>query len=231
MAESVHHHKKDVSEMDVLEIMYTRRSIRRFRDIPVPWDKVGQILEAGRCAPTAGNVQGWKFVAITDPQKIKQLADAALQQYWMASAKVIIIVVAQFEKSRRFYGVRGERLYAIQDCAAATQNMLLAAHFLGLGACWIGAFDEDSVKRIAGIPEEARPQAIIPIGYPDEEPPVPTKYKLEQVVMTEHWKMGQQVKDVAITMGYPSMKVAKYLDKTKDFLGRMHDKIAKKDKK
>ncbi len=232
MAEAtVHHRMKNPSQMDTLEVIYTRRSIRRYRDIPVEWDKVGMILEAGRAAPSAGNLQGWKFVVITDPEKIKLLAEAALQQYWMASAKVHIIVVAQFEKSRRFYGVRGERLYTIQDCAAACQNMLLAAHFLGLGSCWIGAFDEDAVKRTAGIPEEARPQAIITLGYPDEEPPVPTKYKLEQVVMTERWKMGQQVKDIAITMGYPSLKVAKYIDKTKEFIGKMHDKISKRDKK
>ncbi len=222
--------KKDPSQMDVLEVIFTRRSVRRYRDIPVEWDKVGKILEAGRSAPSAGNLQGWKFVVITDPAKIKLLAEAALQQYWMASAKVHIIVVAQFEKARRFYGIRGERLYAVQDCAAACQNMLLAAHFLGLGACWIGAFDEDSVKRTLGVPEEARPQAIITLGYPDEEPPVPTKYKLEQVVMVERWKMGQQIKDIALTMGYPSLKVAKYVDKTKEFLGRVHDKIAKKEK-
>ena len=230
MAETVKQIKKYPSQMDVLEVIYTRRSIRRYRDIPVEWDKVGKILEAGRAAPSAGNLQGWKFVVITDPVKIKLLAEAALQQYWMASAKVHIIVVAQFEKARRFYGVRGERLYAIQDCAAACQNMLLAAHYLGLGACWIGAFDEDGVKRTVGIPEEARPQAIITIGYPDEEPPVPTKYKLEQVVMVERWKMGQQIKDIAITMGYPSLKVGKYIEKTKEFLGNLHDKIAKKEK-
>lgn len=230
MAEAVRHLKKDPSQMDVLEVIYSRRSIRRYRDIPVEWDKVGKILEAGRAAPSAGNLQGWKFVVITDPVKIKMLAEASLQQYWMASAKVHIIVVAQFEKARRFYGVRGERLYAIQDCAAACQNMLLAAHYLGLGACWIGAFDEDGVKRTVGIPEEARPQAIITIGYADEEPPVPTKYKLEQVVMVERWKMGQQLKDIAITMGYPSLKVGKYIEKTKEFLGNLHDKIAKKGK-
>jgi len=230
VAETVKQIKKYPSQMDVLEVIYTRRSIRRYRDIPVEWDKVGKILEAGRAAPSAGNLQGWKFVVITDPVKIKLLAEAALQQYWMASAKVHIIVVAQFEKARRFYGVRGERLYAIQDCAAACQNMLLAAHYLGLGACWIGAFDEDGVKRTVGIPEEARPQAIITIGYPDEEPPVPTKYKLEQVVMVERWKMGQQIKDIAITMGYPSLKVGKYIEKTKEFLGNLHDKIAKKEK-
>ncbi len=230
MAEVIRYVKKDPSQMDVLEVIFTRRSIRRYRDIPVEWDKVGRILEAGRAAPSAGNLQGWKFVVITDPVKIKQLAEASLQQYWMASAKVHIIVVAQFEKARRFYGVRGERLYTIQDCAAACQNMLLAAHYLGLGACWVGAFDEDGVKRTAGIPEEARPQAIITLGYPDEEPPVPTKYKLEQVVMVERWKMGQQIKDIAITMGYPSLKVGKYIQKTKEFLGNLHDKIAKKEK-
>ncbi|MBI2546675.1 nitroreductase family protein [Candidatus Woesearchaeota archaeon] len=217
--------------MDTLEVIYTRRSIRKYRDIPVEWDKVGKILEAGRAAPSAGNIQAWKFVVITDPAKIRMLAEAALQQYWMGSAKVHIIVVSQFEKHRRFYGVRGERLYAIQDCAAACQNMLLAAHYLGLGACWVGAFDEDGVKRAVMMPEQARPQAIITLGYADEEPPVPTKYKLEQVTMIERWKMGQQIKDIAITMGYPSLKVGKYIEKTKEFIGNLHDKIAKRDKK
>ena len=88
----------------------------------------------------------WKFILIRDKDTINKLAEAALQQLWIASAPFIIVVSSETEKLNQFYGVRGERLYSIQNCAAAIQNMLLAAHALGLASCWVGAFDENIIK-------------------------------------------------------------------------------------
>jgi len=174
--------------METYEAITTRRSIRRFKNIPVEWYLVGKVIHAGTQAPTAGNLQDFRFMVISNPDLKKAVAHAALDQLWIASAPIVIIVFSEYVKCKRFYGIRGERLYTIQDCAAAMQNMLLAAHDLGLGACWIGAFDEDALNTAIGIPEYARPQAILAIGYPDEVPTTPAKYKLENFVFFNKWQ-------------------------------------------
>lgn len=164
---------------DAISCILTRRSIRKFQDTPLEWDKLGIIAEAANAAPTAGNLQLAKFVAVTDDEQRKKLADACLQQYWMEKAPLHFVVCADVKKAKQFYGTRGERLYCLQDAAAAAENALLAAKALGLGSCWVGAFDEEMVSRVLGIPDWCRPQAVLAIGYPDEEPPRPAKYKLE----------------------------------------------------
>ena len=100
----------------------------------------------------------------------------------MAEAPVHIVVGARVDKAMRFYGIRGEKLYSIQNCAAASQNMLLTAHELGLGTCWVGAFDEDLLKTAVPMPDEVRPQAVITIGYANETVPEPPEFTLENVM-------------------------------------------------
>ncbi|MFP4403013.1 MAG: nitroreductase family protein [Candidatus Woesearchaeota archaeon] len=168
--------------MDTLDCIYNRRSIRKFLNIPVEWFKIGRILEAGLNAPSAGNLIDFRFMVINDDAKKKEIAKHCMNQNWMANAHVYIVVTSTYVKTQRFYGVRGEKLYSIQSAAAATQNMLLAAHSLDLGACWVGAFDEDLVKELLKIPDYARVQSIIPIGYTDEKPPRPPKYSLTDMV-------------------------------------------------
>ncbi len=167
--------------MDTLECINTRRSIRKFKTDPVEWIKVSKILEAGAAAPTAGNLQDFRLMAVTDGGKRKKLAHYCMDQIWMSNAPVYIVVVSTYDKTKRFYGVRGERLYSIQSAAAAAQNVLLAAHAQGLGACWVGAFDEDSVADLLGVPGFCRVQAIIPVGYPDERVPCPPKFGVEDL--------------------------------------------------
>ena len=174
--------------MDTLECIKTRASIRKYQDRPLVWDDVVKILDAGRLAPSSGNLQAWKFIVVLDKAKREQIADACLQQYWMATAPVHIVICSEPEKVERYYGVRGERLYSVQNCSAAAENMLLAAHSLGLGGCWIGAFDEDMVKNILGIPKEARPQIILTIGYPDEKPPKQIKHPLTTIIYQNKWR-------------------------------------------
>lgn len=186
--------------MDVFECIRDRRSIRKFLEVPVEWDKIGTIIDAGMLAPSAGNLQNWRFIVVRDEQKRIQLAEASLQQHWMSSAPVIIVVCSEIRKIKQFYGVRGERLYAIQNCAAAVQNMLLAAHALDLGACWVGAFDENAVCRTLSIPDDAelRPQALIPIGYPDEKPAAQLRYRIENIVYFDLWSRQSRgkIKDI-----------------------------------
>lgn len=162
--------------MDVFECMSTRRSIRKFDPKKhLEWEKVGAIIEAGMMAPSSGNLQNWKFVVIEGGSQKKAIAHACMEQYWMEKASYYIVVVGHTDRARRFYGLRGERLYTVQNCAACVQNMLLAAHALGVGACWIGAFDEAEVAKIMNGPSYGRVQAVIPIGYAAEVPKEPLK--------------------------------------------------------
>jgi len=199
--------------MEVFECISTRRSIRKYLDIPVEWDKVGTILEAGRLAPSSGNIQDYNFIVVQDEDKRKTIAEASLRQHWMSKAPVYIIVCADLKKSERFYGVRGSRLYSIQNCAAAIENMLLTAHSLDLGACWVGAFDENVVSRVLNIPDSVRPQAIITIGYSDEKPTIPQRYPLTTVAFLE--KYGNRIKDMAAVLHDYSLVMERNLKKGK----------------
>jgi len=118
--------------MDTFDAIKKRRSIRKYLDIPVEWYKITKILEAGKQAPSSGNLQTWRFIVVTDKKIRRELAEASLQQYWMESAPVHIIVCSEVGIAKQFYGLRGERFYSIQNSAAAIQNILLAAYSLNL---------------------------------------------------------------------------------------------------
>lgn len=174
--------------MEALECIQTRRSIRKYLDKQVPWDSVSNVLDAGRLAPNAGNLQNWKFICVLDQGRRTAIAKAAANQLWMTKAPVHIVIINDPEKSKRYYGPRGEKLYSTQNCAAAATNMLLTAHNLGLGACWVGAFDTEAVKKATGCPKEVNPEIIITLGYADEKPSEPTKHPIENVVYLNKWR-------------------------------------------
>jgi|Deesub1362A_J573_1020465.scaffolds.fasta_scaffold00091_54 nitroreductase len=154
----------------VLENIKRRASIRRFRPDPVPTELLTQLIEAARWAPSAGNLQPWHFYVVTNARSRRCLAQAALNQDFVARAPVCIVVCAEPDRSAFRYRERGRKLYCLQDTAAATQNILLAATAAGLGSCWVGAFDEDRVAACLGIPRAQVPVAVIPLGYPEQEP-------------------------------------------------------------
>ncbi len=168
--------------MEVFEAISGRRSVREFKPDPVNEGDLRKILDAGRMAPSAGNCQPTEFVVVKD-QAIKQrLARAAYGQTFVAEAPVVIVVCANVPRTSRRYGRRGEELYCIQDTAAATQNIHLAAYALGYASCWVGAFDEDAVAGIIKAPSGVRPLAIVPIGRPAEKPSAPPRRRLEEIV-------------------------------------------------
>jgi nitroreductase len=173
--------------MEVFDCIRTRRSIRKYKDKPVPWEMVVEIMQAGKYAPFAGNVFNAKFIVIKNDEKRTAIAEACVQQYWMQDAPIHIVVCGEPEKADRFYGTRGVRLYTIQGCAAAVENMLLTAHSLGLGSCWVGAFDEEEIRRLCNLPETVNVQAIVTIGYADEVPTPPPKYRIEHAMFFEKW--------------------------------------------
>ena len=156
--------------MDIFEVIYSRRSIRKFLDTPIEFDKLIEVCRAGSFAPCAGNLQNWKFLVETDRELIRSMYHHTLEQEAFTTATAAVIVVADMEIAEKYYGMRGKRLYAVQNCAAAIENMLLAAHALGLGGVWIGAFDENRINDMYKIPSTARTQAIVLLGYPDETP-------------------------------------------------------------
>ena len=210
--------------MDVDECILTRRSVRNYKKTLVDRERLGKILEAGRAAPSAGNVQNWFFIVVDDQAKIKAIAEASFQQYWMAQAPLHIVICSKPGEVKRHYGIRGERLYDVQNCAAAAENMMLQAHAEGLGSCWVGAFDEDKVKGIIGIPAEIRPQAIITIGYAAEIPLAPMKYKLDNVVYFNKW--WGRIKDINVFLGYtPSARFRRLVGAGKRVLEKGRKKI------
>ena len=156
--------------MELLEAIKGRRSIRAFKQKDVPEETVEKLIDAARHAPSAGNIQPWEFVVVRNLEVKRKLAIAALNQASVEEASVVIVVCVNEKRSSMGYGSRGKTLYCIQDTAAATQNILLTAYSLGLGACWIGAFNEDDAKQVLNAPESIRPVAIVPVGYPDEMP-------------------------------------------------------------
>ncbi len=173
--------------MDIYEAIFDRRSIRRFIDKPVEEEKIAKILDAARWAPSVGNLQEWRFIIVNDNQKKSKLADAAVGQYWIKRAFVIIVVITNDERITRSYGKRGKEKYVKYDAAAAIQNMLLAAHSIGLGACWVGSFDESMVRRELTIPENISIHALIPIGYPAEKPNPPHRINLNHLTYFDEY--------------------------------------------
>lgn len=171
---------------ECLRVIFDRVSIRKFKPNPIPDEVIIEILKAGNAAPSAGNLQARDFIVVKNQDTKIKLAKAALNQMFIAEAPVVIVVCANYPRSMRVYGERG-KLYAEQDATAAVENILLAVHMLGLGAVWVGAFDEAKVATILGIPAYARPIAIIPIGYPDEKPEPRPRYPIDYLTHWEKW--------------------------------------------
>lgn len=214
--------------MDTLECIRKRRSVRRFLDAPIEMEKLGEIMKAAQLAPSAGNLQNWGFIIVRDPGKRQAVAEACLRQMWIASAPAVIVVCAAIPKSTKYYGIRGERLYNIQNCAAAAQNILLAATELGLAGCWIGAFEEEMLSSACGIPKEARPQVVIPVGYPAEEPRTPPRYPLEKMVFLESYN-GRVSDPLFAAFGMTGHHVQKTIGSAKDAVKKMHKKLLKEE--
>ncbi|RZN62133.1 nitroreductase family protein [Methanonatronarchaeum sp. AMET6-2] len=172
--------------MGLMDLIRSRRSVRKFKDKDVGSDEVRRILEAGRWAPSAGNLESRDYIVVRD-RDVKQGLMRAAGQSFIGDAPVLIVVCANMERSSQRYGDRGYNLYSVQDATAAVQNMLLMAHNLGLASCWIGAFDEDEVQSILDIPGGVRPVTILPVGHPAEQPSPPERSSLDKFVHKDEW--------------------------------------------
>jgi nitroreductase len=151
---------------EFLHIIENRWSCRGFGREPLEEVLVCKLLRAMLRAPSAGNIQPWHFYVVTNESIKKGLTEAAYGQDFVSQAPVVIVVCVVPSRAGEGYGERGKSLYCIQDTAAAVENLLLATEALGLGACWVGAFDEAHASRVLGLPPERRPVAIVPVGKP-----------------------------------------------------------------
>ena len=179
--------------MDILNLLKSRRSIRVYQDKPIPQDLLLQILEAGRWAPTGANLQPWHFIVITDQETRRRIGEVARFLFIKSShvEKAPVVLVLCFDTRKGKYGR--------YDVTLAGGNMMTLATHLGLGTCWIGAFDEPMVKEILEIPGNIDVIGLITLGYPGEDAKAPPRVELEKIV---HWESWSNVKRQTLGDGF-----------------------------
>ena len=164
--------------MDALEAIHTRRSVRAYQDKPVPEELIRQVLGAAMMAPSAQNAQPWQFVIIDDRKLLREIAKINPNAQMVRHAPVAILVCGdlQLELSPGCWVV---------DCAAAVENMLLAAHALGLGAVWTGVYPREArmkgFRALLAVPDQVVPHSLAVLGYPAEKPPSQDRYRADRV--------------------------------------------------
>lgn len=163
--------------MDVIEAIKTRRSVRKYSDRPVEEEKINQVLEAARLSPSSANGQNWHFIVVRDKGKLKKLLEAADGQPSVGEAPVAIVACGT---KRRIMDC-GQPTDTV-DCSIAMSYMILQAHELGLGTCWLGHFFADKVKKALHIPDDVSVVAFTPLGYPDEETVPRPRKDLKEIV-------------------------------------------------
>jgi len=169
--------------MDALQTILSRRSIRLYTPEPVSEAMVNDLLRAAMSAPSAGNQQPWQFVVIRERQKLDSIPVFHPYAEMVKSASVAVLVCGdmRLEKNKGYW---------VQDCSAATQNLLLAAHAQGLGAVWVGVYPSEErlegFRKLLEIPEEIIPFALVPVGYPAESKPPSNRYEPSRI-HNDHW--------------------------------------------
>jgi len=173
--------------LEFFNVLRDRHSIRAFKQKEVEQEKINIILESVNLAPSAGDLQAYEIVVIKNPRRRSALAEAALNQDFVAQAPLNLIFFINPKRSAWRYGSRGIKLYCLQDATIAAAYAQLSATALGLGSVWVGAFDEKSIMSLTGATENLVPVAIISIGYSDEEPEITPRRKMENLVHDEYF--------------------------------------------
>lgn len=178
--------------MDFFKTIQTRRSIRKYTSDPIPDAHLAQMLEAARLAPSAGNYQPWKFVAVRNPETIQQLVPAARNQTFLSNAAAIIIAFADanvyLPPPPRELGLLMIPPCFESDVMIAIEHLVLAATALGYGSCWIGAFNESDVKPVVNIPDRMKIVALIALGVAAENPKPLSRKPLSEIVYYEKYE-------------------------------------------
>lgn len=173
--------------MDIFQVISDRRSIRKYKDVPVEQEKIERILDAARLAPSWKNTQCWRFLVLTKPEQREKVLTAFPDdnpgKKAIAMAPVVIVVCGNPAESDVENGIN----YFVADVAIAFEHLCLSAHALGLGTCWMGWFDEARVKVSLGIPDAIRIVGMTPLGYPDQEPKARPRKELSEIVFFDEW--------------------------------------------
>ncbi|MBP1692664.1 MAG: nfnB [Chloroflexi bacterium] len=168
--------------MEFFELIQKRHSIRKFLDKPVAPELIERILQAVNRAPSAGNLQAFEIFLVQGQKQRAALAQAAFGQEFLLQAPVSLVFCTHPARSEWRYSQRGTSLYTIQDATIACTFAMLAAVDLGLGTVWVGAFDEQEVSRAIGDPPGLYPVAILPVGYPADQPVHRSRRTLDELV-------------------------------------------------
>ena len=171
--------------MDFHDAVAARRSVRAYRPDPIPEDVFNRVMEAARLAPSAKNIQPWKFIIVRDPAIRRQVAAACRNQLFMAEAPVIICGCAI--ESICYRGMGGYWNSWAVDLSIALEHIMLAGAAEGLGTCWIGSFVEAEVRRVLQIPEEIKIVALTPLGYPARESAPRPRKPLSEITCPDRW--------------------------------------------
>jgi len=169
--------------MDLYEAIKKRYSCRSYASKPIEADKFDRILEAARLAPSAKNLQDWRFIVVTDEKKRKELAVAANEQMFIATAPAIIVGCSNTD-----YAMRCGQKIAPIDLGIAMEHIALAATAEGLAACWIGSFYPEKVRKVLDIPEKIEIIELMPIGYPADKETHKPRENIKKIVCFEGWK-------------------------------------------
>jgi nitroreductase len=172
--------------VDVSEVIQKRRSVRSYEPTPVPVEKLKTILEAARLAPSAGNIQPWRFIVVIDAYKRSRIARGCRYGHFLAESPVVIVGCGDQKASPRWYA---------GDTCIAMENIVLAATGEGLGTCWIGAFNENVIREMLKIPNHLKVIALLALGYPKEKLDISAKIahlirprkKLEKIAYLEEY--------------------------------------------
>ncbi len=179
--------------MDLFKAISERRSIRHYKLLPVEIEKVLMAIDIATNAPSAGNLQPWRFIIIDDGRIQEELYRFSYEQPWILNAPLIVAVIADIERCKAQYGDRGYE-YAIESVSAAIQNFLLAIQEFGLGGVWVSGFYQGEIDRILNVPKGKMTIALIPIGYPNEKPEPKTVFSLRSRVYFNSY--GRYIKDI-----------------------------------
>ncbi len=170
--------------MNLNEIISHRFSVRKYKNQKIEHEKLFQVLEAGRLAPSAVNYQPWHFIVFQNAENLEKIY-SVYNREWIKSAPAIILICSNHSKSWKRKS--DEKDFADVDIAIATDHMTLQATELGLGTCWVCNFDAPKCAELFDLPEHIEPAVILPIGYPDIDPPEKKRKHLEEIVYWEHF--------------------------------------------
>lgn len=168
--------------MTVMETIRKRYSCRAYQEKPIEKDKLDTILEAARLAPSARNTQDWRFVIVTEAGTKRQVAECTNRPEVFEKAGVIIVGCSNSDHVMRC----GQAIAPI-DVAIALEHICLQATELGLGTCWIGAFDSEKVRKILGIPDDIIIVELMTVGYPADTKPEPKRESIDKIACYEKW--------------------------------------------